>query len=196
MLPKTGCLPLFIDYHLCIDYHIYMNKSPYNAVIRVLIPSVIVTTCLVFSAISLAHADNIDVGVDQKSNKQSAIAKPGTIPPEHQQNKGKSQYDIQIEHYDNMIRQNPNDATLYLNKVDYLIQKSRRDEIISTLTEALSKAKLEATKDELIKIYGTLGNKYKDLNEKLFYYRKSLELNPNNPPLKRNIQYLENKIKN
>lgn len=173
-----------------------MNNFRYNTIIRVLVSSVFLTTYLVSSAISLAHADNIEVGGGQKNNKQSAISSPGAITPDHPQDKGRSQYDIDIEHYDNLIRQNPNDATLYLDKVDYLILKSRRDEIISTLTDALSKTKLEATEDELIKIYVTLGNKHKDLNEKLFYYRKTLELTPNNTALKRNIQYLENKIKN
>lgn len=93
------------------------------------------------------------------------------------------------QNIDELIKQNPNQASLYIQKVDELIQaRAPPTQIITTLETALKQPKLEGTKDEIGLLNYNLSQVYcqqKNYRKALPILEKVKKINPNYP----NIDY-------
>lgn len=106
----------------------------------------------------------------------------------------KENYDEALKKYTDAQIDNPEAPELYFNIADILYKQRKYSEAEQMLEKAIPKAdpQLEA------RIYYNIGNcKYRQgqLRESLDYYKKALDLNPQDEDAKYNIEFVERKIK-
>lgn len=107
-------------------------------------------------------------------------------------NEGK--YEEALTKYTNAQLEEPESPEIYFNIADTLYRQNKYNEA----EQLLSKAIPNAAGDLEAKVYYNIGNcKYRQgqLRESIDYYKKTLELNPDDEDAKYNIEFVERKIK-